>query len=182
MVEKREMKNDVCGGGRSTPKRDLIIDFLYLDLNTCERCMGTDETLESALKDCTGILEILGYQIRLHKVNITSPELAVKYRFFSSPTIRVNGQDICSEVMENNCGDCGDICGDHVDCRTFAYEGQIYERPPKAMIIDGIFRAIYSQKLDVDKTYTIPDNLERFFSGIKIDGSSACCTCGGSCK
>ncbi|MCL1917028.1 MAG: DUF2703 domain-containing protein [Peptococcaceae bacterium] len=29
--------------------KKLNIDFLYLDLNTCERCMATDETLQKAL-------------------------------------------------------------------------------------------------------------------------------------
>ena len=37
--------------------KQLAIDFLYLDLNTCERCMATDETLKQAIEVLSSVLE-----------------------------------------------------------------------------------------------------------------------------
>jgi len=52
-------------------------------------------------------------------VNITTKELAIQYQFISSPTIRVNGNDIVVELRESVCEDYGDLCGDNVDCRVW---------------------------------------------------------------
>jgi hypothetical protein len=145
--------------------KTLKIDFLYLDLNTCERCMATDSILQEALAELSGVLNTLGYTVQVNKVNITTRELAAQYRFLSSPTIRINNIDICGKVTENNCCSCGEICGDGVDCRTFTYDGETYEQPTKAMLIDGILRAIYGQLPQSECPYTLPDNLERFFAG-----------------
>jgi len=156
--------------------KDLNIDFLYLDLNTCERCMATDETLKEAIEVLSGVFDILGYQVKLNSVNISSEGLAEEYRFLSSPTIRVNGADICAEVQESDCADCGALCGDSVDCRVFVYEGVGYEQPPVAMIVDGILKAIYGQKPE-EKPYVMPENLKKFFAGLNSNCGcdSGCC-------
>lgn len=39
--------------------KKLSIDFLYLDLSTCDRCMATDSTIIEALAELSGILEAL---------------------------------------------------------------------------------------------------------------------------
>lgn len=155
--------------------KQLIIDFLYLDLNTCERCMATDETLKKALKVLSGVFDTLGLEAKINSVNITSRELAEEHRFISSPTIRVNGVDICSELVESDCADCGDLCGDSVDCRVFVYEGKNYEQPPVPMIVDGILKVIYGGQPQKEEAYTLPDNLERFFSGKSTCCDSDCC-------
>lgn len=150
--------------------KQLKIDFLYLDLNTCERCMTTDETLKKALNILTNVFQTLDYQAIVNSINITSKELAKEHRFISSPTIRVNGVDICTELVESDCKDCGNLCGDSVECRVFVYEGKQYEQPPVPMIVDGILKAIYGQKRAETETYIIPDNLIRFF-----EGKTTCC-------
>ncbi|HBR02698.1 MAG TPA: hypothetical protein DD738_08805 [Ruminiclostridium sp.] len=155
--------------------KQLIIDFLYLDLNTCERCMATDETLKQALKVLSGVFDTLGLEAKINSVNITSRELAEEHRFMSSPTIRVNGVDICNELVESDCTDCGDLCGDSVDCRVFVYEGKNYEQPPVPMIVDGILKAIYGvQPQGLEEAYILPDNLEKFFSGKNSCCGTAC--------
>ena len=148
-------------------QKKLTLDFLYLDLCTCERCMATDDTLNEAVAEISGVLSTLGYELAVNKVNVKTRALAEQYRFLSSPTIRVNGADICGSVEENDCRDCGNLCGDSVDCRVFLYDGKQYNQPPKAMIMDGILRAIYQPTLPVPTEYILPDNLEHFFSGIE---------------
>lgn len=157
--------------------KNLNIDFLYLDLSTCERCMATDETLKQALKTLSGVFDTLGFEAKINSVNIATKELAEEYRFISSPTIRVNGIDICSELVESDCTDCGDLCGDSVDCRVFVYEGKHYEQPPVPMIVDGILKAIYEEQPQGTEAYTLPDNLEKFFSG-----KGSCCETSCDCS
>jgi len=148
-------------------KSDKIInvDFLYLDLNTCSRCIATDSALNEALEALNNVFKTLGYQINVNRVNISSIELAEQYQFLSSPTIRVNGKDICLNVKENNCKDCGDLCGSDVDCRVFEYQGIEYNQPPKAMIMEGVLQAIYAPKRASEETvYQLPRNLQHFFN------------------
>jgi len=71
-----------------------VIDFLYLDLSVCTRCQGTDQSLEDALAEVSGLLGAAGAEVIVNKINVTSEELAIQHRFVSSPTIRVNGRDI----------------------------------------------------------------------------------------
>jgi len=157
------------GSGCCTPaseNKKLIIDFLYLDLHVCERCRGADSNLDNALSDVSAVLTSAGYDVVVNKVNITSPALAEKYAFMSSPTIRINGKDIESDVTESNCTDCGSLCGDSVDCRVFTYEGNQYESPPKAMIVNAVLREVYGSKSErpkADLPYVLPENLRLFF-------------------
>ena len=67
---------------------------------------------------------------------------------------------------------CGDICGGDVDCRTWTYMGEEYTVPPKALIVDAILKAVYGNPpaATPDVTYTMPDNLARFFDGVEKRG------------
>lgn len=149
------------------PLKEINISYLYLDLKMCERCLHTDDTLQEAMTALTPVLEALGYRMLLNKVHISTPQLAEQYRFLSSPTILVNGIDILgADITENHCCNCGDICGSDVNCRTFYHEGSYYDSPPKAMIIDGVLRTIYGKVSSPKRSYTLPDNLNRFFESL----------------
>lgn len=171
------MENKSCGcsckNGCCPPKQEkklIKIDFMYLDLSICERCQGTEGSLEEALSDTTAVLKSAGYEVSVNKININSKELAIKYKFVSSPTIRVNGKDIAPDVKESLCEDCGDLCGDSVDCRVWIYEGNEYNQPPKALIVNAILKEIYAPDNSVsivNEVYKLPHNLELFFKGKK---------------
>lgn len=155
----------------STPAEKILdIDFLYLDLNTCERCIGTGDTLDEALQDVSSVLKASGYQVNLRKTNITTKELAEEFEFRSSPTIRINGKDIAMEVMETPCKDCGDICNGSVDCRVWEHNGTLYDQPPKELVVDAIMRTVYGSRdtLTISQgPYVLSENLRAFFEGAK---------------
>lgn len=161
-----------CGSSCCQPeqkKKEIIIDFLYLDLSVCERCQGTDSSLDQAVEEVSSVLKSAGYDIVVNKINITSEELAVKHRFVSSPTIRINGRDIAMELKESCCEECGDLCGDNVECRVWVYEGAEYNEPPKAMIVNAILKEVYgggSPSAETQGEYILPDNLRTFFGGL----------------
>lgn len=167
-----------CQGGssccNSTPqKKQIIIDFLYLDLSVCERCQGTESNLDTAINEVSAVLKAAGFDIVINKVNVTTKELAIKYQFLSSPTIRINGNDIALEVKESSCKDCGDLCGEDVDCRVWNYEGEEYTEPPKEYIINALLKEVYTDKeISKDKAqsqeeYELPDNLKNFFEALQ---------------
>ncbi len=154
-------------------RRSLVVDFLYLDLSVCQRCQGAESSVDQAVQEVSGVLESAGYEIVVNKVNISSRELAMKYHFDSSPTIRVNGVDIQLSVQESCCKECGELCGDDIDCRVWVYQGVEYTEPPRAMVVDAILKTVYrGQESEVSKHvhYQLPDNLERFFRGLEKGG------------
>ena len=147
-------------------KRQISIDFLYLDLSVCTRCQGTDQSLDDALSEVSKVLEATGAEVVVSKINVTSEELATRHEFVSSPTIRVNGRDIQMEVKESLCESCGDLCGEDVDCRVWVYQGNEYTVPPKAMIIEAILKEVYGghSSRPVEQGYVLPENLKRYYA------------------
>lgn len=146
-------------------RKSVTIDFLYLDLSVCTRCQGTDHSLDDALGEVAKVLEATGARVVVNKINVSSEELAVKHKFVSSPTIRVNGRDIQVEVKESLCESCGDLCGDEVDCRVWVYQGQEYTVPPKAMIVEAILREVFGGHTGAPSAqeYVLPENLKQFY-------------------
>lgn len=168
--------SDSCCGSSNKPdinKRELIIDFLYLDVTVCERCQGTDMSLDEAISDVANVLEAAGIDVKINKINVLSEELAIKHRFLTSPTIRINGKDIQMDYKESLCESCGDLCGDEVDCRVWIYQGKEYTKPPKAMIIEAILKEVYggSTEKRKQKEYEIPENLKKFYQSMKSKGN-----------
>lgn len=145
-------------------KKSIDIQFLYLDLNVCERCQGSDKNLDKAIQLIQPILVEIGYELRVKKINVNTEALAKHYRFMSSPTIRINNIDIQEDVLEDNCKSCGDLCGDSVDCRVFTYQNKQYHEPPVGMIIDQILKSIYTpQTIKEPNNYQVPENLLKFY-------------------
>lgn len=159
-----------CGDTKTeaTEKRQIVIDFLYLDLSACTRCQGTDQILDEAISEVSNVLELTGVEVNVNKVNVISEELAVQYQFMTSPTIRINGRDIQMDAKESNCESCGDLCGDEVDCRVWVYNGVEYTEPPKAMVVEAILKAVYGNAAEAapDEAYVLPENLTKFYAGL----------------
>ncbi|HSR03592.1 MAG TPA: DUF2703 domain-containing protein [Proteiniclasticum sp.] len=173
---------DCCGSTKAydAETKRIVIDLLYLDLSVCTRCQGTETTLDSALTDVSKVLEAAGAEVVVNKVHVLNEELAKKYQFVSSPTIRVNGRDIQMEIKESLCESCGDLCGDDVDCRLWVYNGQEYTVPPKAMITDAILKEVYGSKDEKKEkqNYILPDNLKHFYQTMEEKNSkseNSCC-------
>jgi hypothetical protein len=163
--------------------RPLEIEFMYLDLETCTRCRGTDANLEAALTEVERVLDAAGVEVVVRKTLVSSADQAQALGFISSPTIRVNGQDIALELRESSCAECGEACGcdGAIDCRVWVWRGQEYTAAPKAMIMDAILREAYSGTAQtVSPALTsanVPENLARYFAGKKqlVAEPASCC-------
>jgi hypothetical protein len=149
-------------------RKQITIDFLYLDLTICERCQGTESNLDEAINTISAILTSAGYDLVVNKINISSRELANKYEFISSPTIRVNGRDIAIALKESECENCGELCGESVDCRVWYYDGKEYTQAPKELIINCILKEVYAGVSCIQKSeaYVMPENLVKYFDAL----------------
>jgi hypothetical protein len=163
----------------------LGIEFLFLDLTTCTRCLGADRSIESALAVVGEVLEATGVEVEVNKVLVESEEQARALRFVSSPTIRVDGEDVALELRESSCGleACTDGCGDRIACRVWVHRGREYTEPPVAMIVDAILGRLYggapAPGASEPEPYELPESLARFFSartGSAEPTDSACCS------
>ena len=174
-----EMEEEACysNGSESTNKK-VVVNYLYLDLQTCDRCIGTDSILDEVMLTLNPALEIAGYEVEYKKIQMDTAELAQQYRFLSSPTISVNGRDIFQAISENNCGCCSEISGTNVDCRVFESNGETFEVPTKEMLADSIFKAIFRQPTlgGSCEDYELPENLRTFYEG-KLSKSGCSCGC-----
>jgi NAD-dependent dihydropyrimidine dehydrogenase PreA subunit len=168
-----------CACGMSTLK-PVVVEYLYLDLSTCDRCKGTDSVLDDVLMTMMPTLKMAGYNVILRKTEISDALLAKKHRFYSSPTIRVNGHDIFGIVKENKCDCCAGISGMDVDCRTYEYEGTSYDVPTKKMVSEAILKIVLTMEpMSVSSDeYAMPENLKKFFEG---KTKKQKCSCDGKC-
>jgi hypothetical protein len=160
-----------CASGEQAEKK-LLIEFMFIDLTVCDRCLGTDASLEEAIAEVTNVLKSTGYEIEVRKILVESEEQARELGLVSSPTIRINDRDIQLDVRENLCESCGDVCGEDVDCRIWVWQGQEYTTPPNAMIVDAILKTVYGgQQETKPANKDVPDNLKKFFAA----KSKRCC-------
>lgn len=167
-------------GDDETAFKNVLVEYLYLDLDTCDRCVGFEQELTEVINVLAPALQLAGYAIEYRRIRMATRAIAERYRFVSSPTVRVNGRDLCASVSENNCGCCSEISGAQVDCRVYEYGGETYEVPPRQMIAEAMLTAIFGSdgKTQPETPYELPENLKKFFDGIQ---SKSGCGCSGGC-
>jgi len=161
--------------------KQVLLEYLYLDLQVCDRCMGTEQVLDEVVNSLLPAFKLAGYELDYRKTKMETPDLAQHYHFKSSPTIRVNGGDIFREVQESDCGCCGEISGTQVDCRVFAYDGRTYEVPPAEMLAEAILKSVFGSTGSdtcAEPVYQLPGNLADFYKG---KNEKSACNCTNNC-
>jgi hypothetical protein len=149
------------------PSRPVVeIDFLYLDLETCDRCVRTDRHLAAAMDDVRAALGAAGYDVTFRRTHVETAAQALSLGLVTSPTLRVNGHDAAVEFRENACGDCGACAGTTVTCRVWLHRGREFEVPPKEALVDAVLRAVYAPKGEPARpSCALPENLLGYFRG-----------------
>ena len=135
----------LCGAGCLGPKNEssdpaagktLVIRWVRLvdtGGSTCDRCGGTERSIDEAHRLLAASLEPLGIHVSLVKAQL-SPE-----RFKIEPS-ESNRIWIAEQPLETILGAksamsrCGGCCGD-TDCRTTIVDGRAYETIPPELIV-----------------------------------------------
>lgn len=171
----------VPGGGAA---RSLDVELLALDLETCDRCTGSEASLDAAVAEVAEELRAEGLALHVRKTVVTSLAQAEALGFVSSPTIRVAGRDIALERRESPCGACSELAGGCVDCRVWVYEGREYAEAPRAMVADALRRAARAPASVGQATSPraeVPENLRRWFEARATAGATAAAAAASAC-
>ena len=163
------------------PRKVVEVELLAIDLSSCTRCVGSLKNIETVIKTVEKELKASGARVKLVKTLIDSEKAARDHAFLSSPTIRVNGEDLTLDTVENKCDSCSDLCGCEggTDCRIWRYKGKDYTEAPKEMIVEALRRALKGGATAAKRpNYSgAPENLKRFFAGKNAKAASKPC-CG----
>ena len=89
-------------------------------------------TWRAAVSDVQEVLSELGLNDEVRLVSVESREEAERLRFLGSPTVRVNGKDIESNLANEGFG---------MECRVYWVDGNPTGSPPKLWIKDAISAA-----------------------------------------
>ena len=92
-------------------KRQIKIEFLYLDLNECDPCRDSETNVTDALEEIANVLRATGVEIILERIHVESLEQAVALGFKTSPTILINGRDLQLKFEESYCRSCSELSG-----------------------------------------------------------------------
>ena len=147
--------------------KQLSVELLFIDLETCGRCLGTEAALDAAVTATRPALGALGIGLELTKTLVESTAHAVELEFRSTPTIRIDGRDIAGALRESNCGDCGEVCGgEDTDCRVWRWGGKDHTAAPVGLLVEAILQAAVSPARDAEPraVYVVPENIEQFFA------------------
>jgi hypothetical protein len=164
------------------PTRQLQIDFLFLDLETCTRCRATDATLLDAIERTRPALDAAGVAVSVTKTLVASEAHARELGFVSSPTIRINGVDVAGELVQSACDTCSESCACNggVDCRDWIWQGERSQEPPVGLIVEAIMR--HASGVDQGNAAaplagsgTVPPDLRRYFAAADRPATE-CCT------
>jgi hypothetical protein len=169
------------------PTRQLQIEFLFLDLDTCTRCRATDQTLLDAIERTRPALDAAGVTVSVAKTLVAAEAQARQLGFVSSPTIRIDGVDIAGELVESACDTCSEACAcdGEVDCRDWVYQGERSIQPPLGLIVEAIMRQAVGADPDSaaparPQPAKVPDNLRQYFAAaatpVADTPTSDCCT------
>jgi len=66
-----------CGCGAASEKK-IVVEYLYLDLETCDRCIGTDSVLDEVMMTLTPALNIAGFEVEYNKIELKKPRQSLK--------------------------------------------------------------------------------------------------------
>jgi hypothetical protein len=165
-------------------RRTVTVDFLYLDNESCTRCMGTEDALETALERIEPVLHALDVGIVVRDIHVSTLEAAEATELAVSPTIRIDGKDIQPDYIENACESCGDLCeceGD-VDCRLWRYRGEEYSTAPVELLVEALVQAVAPEQTQFDgaperQTSQVSSNVEKFVTSTEDDTSECGCDC-----
>jgi hypothetical protein len=152
----------------SNQKKQIKIEFLFLDQEACDSDKTSEKNVLEALKEVSSLLRSAKVEISLQRIQIETLEQSIALGFQNSPTIRVNGQDIKLNYTSRTCLSCGENRNTETSCRLWNLQGTGYQYLPKALLVGAILQEIFSQENlwsgNLSKKSFALKTLENFFA------------------
>lgn len=115
--------------------KNITIEWRHLDVDgdTCERCGNTGDEVEKAVDSLNRECAPQGVSFTLQEIRLDAGQLS------ESNAILIDGHYIESllpqaERNDSECGSCGDLVGESVECRTVDIDGRSHETVPAELI------------------------------------------------
>lgn len=120
----------------------MTIQLLYI--LDCPYCLKTKKLIRESLKK-------LKIDAKIEEMLIDTKKKARKFKFFGSPTVRINGKDIQEKIKKSRCLSCEELAEltktttsfikqecYASGCRIYNYKGKQYPYPPERLIKEAI--------------------------------------------
>ena len=153
-------KLETINGYRSIRETKIVrVDYLYLDPSLLDKDERIAPILKTAVEKMRPMLKTAGYDIEFSEIVIKNPEDAEKNRLFLSPTVKINGNDICPPLSVD-----GKQRGEDGVSRIFDYNEGSYDVPPEQMFVEAILQNALIDRYDNHFKYFMPKPLEDLFA------------------
>jgi hypothetical protein len=145
----------------------LVLELFALDTTSCGPCVSALASLHAAAAVLSRELTGRGYAVATRVVRLEDADHARAHGMVSSPTVRVNGVDIVLDIEEHACSSCSDLAGAPVECRTYSWEGQLFDHAPAGLIAAAVHRHVEAGARRAQRSTPVgrgTTSVERFFS------------------
>ena len=116
-------------------EKKAIVEFRYVDRESCSRCKKTAENVEKA---CLGLMK-KGVAVAFKEKKLPLSRLS------ESNSVWINGRDLMDLLekkdavrKKSRCYGCSRLMQRPCECRTYAYRGKRYPYITQSMVREGI--------------------------------------------
>ena len=116
------------------------LEMLYLDLDSCDPCREGRDSVDETAERVSATLSAVGRSLEVRVVPVSDVDQARALGLASSPSVRLNGQEVALGLDERRRSSCSLRADERVACRTFGWAGGRHPYPRAEMIADAVQR------------------------------------------
>ncbi len=127
---------------KPAPGSELVVELFYVEQDGCEPCARAVAEVDVAARLVRDELAAYGRKLTVRAVALHEPGHAQALGVENPVTVRVGGTDIGSGSANHHLTECGVSGAAPRSCRSYAWEGQLFDAPPAGLIVDAVHREI----------------------------------------
>jgi len=161
--------------GQSLDVFVMEVDMAAAGKAGCTSCNATLARVRETAELLRPVFRSLGLELNIAELRVGDLTQARALGLQASPMIRIGGFDLYPEHH----GQTADGAGGLETDRVWRWNGQTYDQPPAAMLIDAFLRA-YAQNRQVSPAAhaEVPRYVRQFLGGEPLAEAASTCSCG----
>ena len=124
------------------PASELVLELFYVEQEGCEPCARAASEVDEAASLVRDELAAHGRKLTVRAVALPEPGHAQALGVDNPVSVRVGGADISSGSANRHLAECGVSGTVPRSCRTYEWDGQLFDAPPAGLIVDAVHREI----------------------------------------